>query len=62
MTPKAILGRNKKKKNTGRDSCSHQKKMGNGKGITEGENKESLVEKLFKYQLENIYFPSISGQ
>ena len=36
--------------------------MGNGKGITEGENKESLVEKLFKDQLENIYFPSISGQ
>ena len=41
MTPKAILG--EKKKNIyiyiGRYSCSHRKRMGNGKGTTEGKKK-----------------------
>ena len=62
MTPKAILG--EKKKNIyiyiGRYSCSHLKRMGNGKGTTEG--KKSVVENLFKDQSEDVYFPSISGQ
>ena len=61
MTPKAILGEKKKYIYIGRDSCSHRKRMGNGKGNIEG-GKKSVVENLFKDQSEDVYFPSISGQ